>query len=120
LAKNSVSEHPAMASDIQLVASPNPFSPDGDGRDDVANISFTLGTQAEATTLLRVADLNGRTVRTLLNGQAFFRQGQASFDGRRDNGTRLPVGLYVLLLDATDQSGTTHSTRTGIVIARQH
>ncbi len=120
LAPNSVSDHTQVSASLTLLASPNPFSPDGDGRDDVSNIAFAFGFDGEAATTLRVMDLNGRPVRTLLNGQTFYRQGQASFDGKRDDGTRLPIGLYVLMLDATDLSGVTHSTRTGVVIAKRH
>lgn len=71
---------------------PNPFNPS-------ATIVFTLPGAAAAT--LRVYDLSGRLVRTLLDGAP---RGpgshEAVWDGRDDRGRTLPAGTYVARLEA--------------------
>jgi len=57
---------PLLPAKGSLSIHPNPFSPDGDGRDDRAIISYRLPVETALVTL-RVYDLQGRKVATLAN-----------------------------------------------------
>ncbi|MCC6650723.1 MAG: hypothetical protein IT348_06200 [Candidatus Eisenbacteria bacterium] len=74
---------------------PNPFT-------GVANLSFTLASECEAT--LAVYDLRGARVRTLASGRRPAGEHAARWDGHDDSGRALSPGVYLVRLDA----GTTH------------
>jgi hypothetical protein len=120
LAENSISNINAIVQSLpMLTITPNPFSPDGVGVDDVTAIQYTTGSTLEVTTRIRIFDMRSRTVRTLVDGARTYLQGQASFDGRNDSGNTLPIGLYTLVIECTDDAGITRSARTGVVIAKR-
>lgn len=85
---------------VDATADPNPFTPNGDGKNDVTSISFFVANLvAERPVTVRIYDITGRVVRTLLEmkstAQAFVEQNALRWDGRNDNGTLLPPGLYI-------------------------
>ncbi|MDH7515473.1 MAG: lamin tail domain-containing protein [Bacteroidota bacterium] len=91
-------------STARIEVHPNPFSPDGDGFEDHTVISYELpGTISQVR--LRVFDAVGRPVRTIANNIPAGTTGQYLFDGLDDNGRRLRVGVYILLLEAVDLHG---------------
>ena len=89
-----------VSSDISI--SPNPFSPDGDGTDDVAVIncrfSFTKG-----TIRANIYDIRGRMVRTLANNELAGSEKTFLFNGYSDSNEKLNIGIYVVLIEAIDQ-----------------
>jgi len=92
---------PVVPTATSLSVSPNPFSPDGDGRQEVTVISYRLPTAAARVTLW-VMDVRGRLVRTLLDQQRCSSQGQAIWDGRSDGGEHLKIGIYIIFMEALD------------------
>jgi peptidoglycan/xylan/chitin deacetylase (PgdA/CDA1 family) len=91
------------APSVSVVTRPSPFSPNGDGRKDVAHARVTLS--EDASLVVRVVNANGRTVRTLASGVAA-PKGTTSFawDGRR-RGRRVPDGIYRVVAKAADAAG---------------
>lgn len=81
--------------------SPNPFSPDGDGREDHCLIRYELPS-AVAQIRVRVYDAIGRYVRTIQSNSHSGRSGELIFDGRDDRQSLLPVGQYIVLIEAVD------------------
>lgn len=105
----------SVVSDITI--SPNPFSPDGDGTDDVAVINcrfaFTNG-----TIRANIYDIRGRMVRTLANNELTGSDKTFLFNGYSDNNEKLKIGIYVVLIEATDQvRGEPVTIKTPLVIA---
>jgi hypothetical protein len=90
----------------ELTASPNPFSPTGDGFNDHTVISFELPEQT-STIRIRIFDSVGRQVRTLLNNMPSGSRGMVIWDGRTENGRRVRLGIYIILLEAYDGYGST-------------
>ncbi len=72
---------------------PNPFNPS-------TTIRFSLAEPGPAT--LRVYDLTGRRLRTLLDGPQEAGTREIHWQGRDDRGRRLPSGVYFIRLETGD------------------
>ncbi len=77
---------------------PDPFSPDGDGREDVLSITVRPG--GTATVTLTVYNVQGRPVRELLAGETVGSVTTVSWDGTDDDGRRLHIGRYIVYASA--------------------
>ncbi|MDP8267096.1 MAG: lamin tail domain-containing protein [Candidatus Tenebribacter davisii] len=84
---------------MKLRAAPNPFSP---FRNERTIFSFTLP-EFISTVTLRIFDLKGRMVRKLVNQVLQASTGNLIWDGYNDNGKKLPVGVYLVLMQATSR-----------------
>lgn len=83
----------------RVEVTPNPFTPNGDGRSDTALITYELAKLGVARrVVLGLFDLSGRPVRRFEMSQ---RSGQhvVEWDGRDDGGSRVSPGLYLFSLD---------------------
>ncbi len=87
--KNSFQIHPNY---------PNPFNP-------TTLLSFSLDKNAPLT--LSIADINGRTIKKLANGQYIAGTHQLLWDGTNDVGTSMTSGVYFFMLS----SGENHLTQ---------
>ena len=99
-------------SSIAVAVKPSVFSPDGDGFEDVAIITVEEA-PAEAELTMRVYDRQGRVVRTIIDGERLLKSSY-TWDGRSDGGNRLPIGIYILYLEAAGGG----SVKKTVVIAR--
>lgn len=100
-----------------IAVSPNPFSPDGDGRDDFAVVQFTLPFQVSVVRL-RIYDVRGRLIRTLANNEPAGPRGEVIWDGLDDDRRKARMGIYVLLLEAIDdRGGVVETTKATVVLA---
>lgn len=100
-----------------LSISPNPFSPDGDGFEDVTLIQYNLPLTT-ATIRVRIFDLKGRMIRTLADGEVAGSSGELVWNGFDAWGRRCRIGPYVVLLEALDgRGGGVASARTVAVVA---
>lgn len=84
-----------------LSIEPNPFSPDQDGWEDFCVISVELPFSA-GVVRARVFDTRGRMVRTLANAETVGARTQIIWNGLDDRRGRVPVGPYVVLVEAAD------------------
>jgi hypothetical protein len=92
--------------ETSMSISPNPFSPDGDGWEDFTIIKYKLKANT-AQVRVKIFDVKGRIVRTLLNNQFSSAESQMIFDGKDDSGEKLRIGIYVAFLEAIDDKGGT-------------
>ncbi|MCU0454463.1 MAG: lamin tail domain-containing protein [Bacteroidetes bacterium] len=97
---NSIAR-PAAGPAFSVRIDPDPFSPDGDAFEDVTLIHYSSSCPSLFLDV-RVFDLSGREVRRLAEGGFVPSQGSVSWDGRGDAGRFVPVGVYIVLLTATD------------------
>jgi hypothetical protein len=80
---------------------PRIFSPNGDGVNDRAGISYTLVQLVRPVGVkVGIFDLSGRRVRSLFAGEAGSGAYDLSWDGRREDGTLLPIGIYLVRVEA--------------------
>ncbi len=107
----------AAASISSLEVSPNPFSPDGDGFEDVTLVSYRL-TFSGGVLRIRIFDSVGRLVRILASEEPTGASGGIAWNGLDDSGRRVPIGIYIILLDAYDPAtGRTESAKGIVVVA---
>lgn len=115
-AANSVSAPPVTDRSI-LEASPDPFSPDGDGFEDVTWIDYRIPVRT-ARVRLQIYSLNGRLIRTLMGGGASGSQGRVLWDGRDDTGKPVLMGVYVVFMSCLDATRAIQSAaKTTVVVA---
>ena len=74
---------------------PEVFSPDNDGYNDLLNITITTGNQDWVIGLL-ITDLEGNRVRILANNDLAGPSVTYIWDGQGEDGTMLPMDLYVI------------------------
>jgi hypothetical protein len=96
-----------------MIIAPNPFSPDGDGFEDQAVISYDIPEADEFE--LVVYDIAGRKVKTFFESGAAV-PGNIMWDGRGDNGRKLPVGIYIVYARVEGEEST--EAKKTIAIAR--
>ena len=108
-----------VPSNAVLDISPNPFSPDGDGFEDVAIIQYRLPF-APARVRLQVFDLGGRLVCDLLNNAPSGSERRLIWNGRKNNGEKLHIGIYILYLEAVqEETGRIVQMKKPVVLARK-
>jgi hypothetical protein len=99
----------------RMEAHPNPFSPDGDGREDHTIIRFEIP-RACGWMLIRIFDVGGRMVRVLANNEPCGHAGGVVWDGLDDGRRRVRIGVYVILLEVAGQDRAELTTARGSVV----
>jgi hypothetical protein len=80
------------------------FSPDGDGYEDVLTLKYN--TAANGTTLNGyIYDLSGKLVHQAFNNEMLGNNGIITWDGIKQNGTKTPIGNYILLIESFNFDG---------------
>ncbi len=77
---------PGAGAVLSLAAAPNPFNP---------TTTLTIGVPRDGPATLRVYDLQGRLVRTLIAGDLAAGVHHRAWDGRDDAGASVGTGVYV-------------------------
>ncbi|MER3522842.1 MAG: hypothetical protein C4326_01930 [Ignavibacteria bacterium] len=98
-----------------IAIAPNPFSPDGDGRDDVAVIHYEMPLTV-AMIRVRIYDAVGRRIRTLASNEPSGARGTLVWDGLDDDKRRARVGIYIVFLEAIDDRGGVVETAKAVVV----
>lgn len=110
---------------VGVQISPNPFTPNGDGKNDATVIDFSIANIATPKTLsISVFDLTGKKIRTIVSmptgANPFFgdpRSGGKGFlwDGKDDNGKLVLPGIYIVQLAVNVDNGGQFATKTVVV-----
>jgi len=109
---NSQFYQPTSAADNILTIEPNPF-------EDVTFLRYHLK-HPNARLDLKVYDVRGRKVRWLANNELVSQTGEKLWDGRDDQGRLLPVGVYVVYLEALAEGDTRiEKAKRAVAIARR-
>jgi len=97
---------------------PKVFSPDNDGRDDIATIQYKT-TEPGYVANITIYDANGRPVRNLVKNATLGLQGYWIWDGLDDKKLKLPVGTYILFTEMFNLNGKKEIIKNVVVLARQ-
>jgi hypothetical protein len=103
--------------DVQI--EPEVFSPDNDGYEDVANISFTFDKPGYVANI-KIYDSKGRLIKYLANNQLLGIEGIISWDGLDDKNQKAPVGIYVVFIEIFDLEGNVKQYKKSIVVAARY
>jgi hypothetical protein len=101
--------------DDEIIIEPEIFSPDGDGFDDLTSIGFKFD-KAGYTLNIYVFSGSGQQVRHLVKSMLASQEGVVSWDGRGEDGSRLPVGIYVVFVELFDLDGQVRHYKKPVVI----
>ena len=97
---------------------PKIFSPDNDGRDDIATIQYKT-TEPGYVANITIYDANGRPVRNLVKNATLGLQGYWVWDGLDDKKLKLPVNTYIVFTEIFNLNGKKETFKNVVVLARQ-
>lgn len=115
--KNSQYKQTASVNAI-IEVSPKIFSPDNDGHDDIATVTYQVSEPGYVANIT-IFDANGRLVRYLLKNALLGLKGSWNWDGLNENGQKLPVGTYLIFTEIFNLQGKKKRFRNTVVLARQ-
>ena len=102
----------------QVTVSPEVFSPDQDGVDDLLRIDYRFEAPGNVANIT-VYDSRGRPVRTLANNQLLEVQGFLTWDGTRDSGEKAKIAPYIVWVEVFNLNGETIRWKERCVLAGQ-
>lgn len=97
---------------------PKIFSPDNDGRDDIATVSYNVEQNGFVANVI-IFDAAGRQVRHLVKNELLSLKGSWNWDGLGENRSKLPVGTYVVFTELFNLEGKRKGFKNAVVLARQ-
>lgn len=103
--------------DATIEATPKVFSPDNDGRDDIATIQYKV-TEPGFVANITIFDAAGRPVRNLVRNGTLGLTGYWNWDGLDDKGLKLPVGTYIIFTEIFNLQGKKEIFKNVVVLAR--
>ena len=107
----------SLSTEAVLAADPNPFSPDADGYEDVTTISYRLP-MATSCVNLRIYDLRGRRIRSLLSAAFSGSSNAVVWDGTDDENRTAKIGIYIVMIEGLDSAtGLTARAKTTVIVA---
>ena len=109
--------HPGPETNARILIEPKIFSPDNDGRDDLAILSYELEEPGFMATVL-IFDYSGRPVRFLVRNKLAGMRGAWTWDGLDEKGRKLPVGIYFLLAELFHPDGRKKVSKLSVALAR--
>lgn len=74
------------------------FSPDGDGYQDFLLLTYKAD-QPDFLVNIRIFDAQGREVKTLVKKELLANEGAYQWDGSTSEGTKAPVGIYIVWIE---------------------
>lgn len=99
-----------------LTVSPSTISPNNDGIDDVAALSFENSEEGFTSTIL-IFNQNGIPVRKLVSNKTMATASTVFWDGLDDNGNVVPIGLYIIYCSTYNLKGTKKECKTTCIVA---
>jgi len=100
-----------------IKVNPKVFSPDNDGRDDIATIQYELTEPGNVANII-IFDSAGRPVRNLVNNGTLALNGYWNWDGLDEKAGKLPVGTYIIFTEIFNLQGKKQRFKNVIVLAR--
>jgi len=97
---------------------PKVFSPDNDGRDDIATVQYRVSEPGYVANVT-IFDPSGRPVRNLVRNGTLGLEGYWNWDGLNDKGLKLPVGTYVVFTEIFNLQGKKQQFKNVVVLARK-
>lgn len=106
------------AGNAAVAVSPAVFSPDNDGRDDIATIAYQVEEKGYVANVI-IFDAAGRMVRQLVKNDLLALKGSWTWDGLGENYQKLPIGTYIIYTEFFTLDGKKKSFKNTVVLARK-
>ncbi len=103
----------------EIVITPEIFSPDNDGIDDFATISYKFPSQGYVTSIT-IFDASGRPVRYLKKNALSGIKGNYIWDGLGEKQQKLQQGIYIICTEIFNTDGRKKQFKNTIVLARRY
>ena len=100
--ENSQQQYPQVDGTITLT--PELFSPDNDGNNDVLTINLEFITTDNVVDI-EIFDNRGRKIRELKDNYYVGNSALITWDGSTDEGTKATIGTYIILVSVLDSEG---------------
>lgn len=98
---------------------PEVFTPDNDGNNDMLTISYSTR-NARTLASIRIADINGRIVKTVANNFITGAAGSWRWNGFDELQRPLPTGIYVVVAEFFDLAGKKSKFRQAVTLAHPY
>lgn len=105
----------APESGNEVLISPEIFSPDNDGYNDLLSIVCNFAEPGYAVTI-RIFDSNGRPVRLLVKNEPAGTGNQFMWDGITDKREKAPIGIYIIHVEVFNLGGKVKQIRKTAVL----
>ncbi|MGJ1433342.1 lamin tail domain-containing protein [Sphingobacterium spiritivorum] len=92
------------------------FSPDGDSFEDLLFINYEIQVENAMISLSIVND-RGHMINRLIRNKSIGSSGQITWDGRTENGSPAPPGIYLYIVELYDNQGFNRTFRGSFVLA---
>jgi len=112
------SQSRATLDEGSISVSPEVITPNNDGQDDYAQISFALGNNSNTLTI-SVYNLNGQLVKTIAQNAFIPPNGFFTWDGTNQQGGILPTAHYIIVADIISSNGRTQRFKNKVVVANK-
>jgi hypothetical protein len=103
----------------ELKVAPEIISPDNDGQDDFATLSYNFPEPGYVANIT-IFDAAGRRVRSLQRNALCGTKGSFIWDGLGEKNQQLPVGIYIVFADIFNLKGKTKQFKLPLVLARRN
>jgi hypothetical protein len=101
-----------------LSSSPDIFSPDNDGFEDVLNINYELDNNGYVGNMV-VYDANGRKTKVLMNNELLGLEGIVTWDGTNEEGFKARMGIYIIFFEVFNPAGDVKQFKTTTVLGHK-
>lgn len=101
-----------------LSISPEIFSPDNDGFEDLLTLNYTMP-EVGYVGNITIYDSQGRLTKTLIQNQLLAKTGSFTWDGVTEDNTKARIGRYVILFEYFDLEGTVKIEKTTCVVGHR-
>ncbi len=103
-------------SETEINIQPKIISPNNDGKDDVAVISFNVNKPGYSANII-IYDAFGRSLKTLANNYLSGNNNQVYWDGTDDRNHRVPIGHYIVYIEFFDLGGQRQTYKKTLVVS---
>ncbi len=109
---------PVSKTENTLSITPEIFSPDQDGFEDLLTLSYRMPL-AGFVGSVTIFDSKGRQTRALIKNQLLAQQGSFTWDGTTNNNQKARIGRYIILFEYYDLEGNVKSEKTTCVVGHR-
>lgn len=99
----------------EITFEPEAFSPNNDGFNDEYKIKFKMNKQGFIASA-KIFDASGSFIMNLAKNETLSTKGEIQWNGEDETGQKLPLGVYVVVLEMFHPDGEKYSYKDGIVL----